>query len=335
MSVAEAAAPSASRLAALRGTIALEEHLVPDLESHRALWRSYVPMMSDEAVARTMGSLTEVGERRLAAMDAAGIELAVLSNVGNVQPIPDASTAEAYATQANDYLAEVVAQRPDRFAAFATVAMQDPVHGADELERAVTQLGMKGAMIFGPTVDKYPDHTDFDPFWERAAALAVPIYLHPSNPIGKPVAYEGRPELAGAIWSWTVETATQFLRMIFAGTFDRHPSLQVILGHAGETLPYLAWRLDSRAKAIGWSGADGRLPSDYLRSNLLITMSGVFDDAPLRCAIDTIGLDRVLFSLDYPFEAAEEAREWLEHSTASDEEIAAVAHGNARRVLFG
>jgi 2,3-dihydroxybenzoate decarboxylase len=275
--------------------------------------------------------LTDTGDDRLEAMHLAGIDRAVLSNVGSVQLVRETSVALRLAREANDYMAEVVRKRPEHYDGFATIALQDPVAGADELERAVRELGLKGAMLFGPSRGEYLDADCFSPFWERAAHLGVPIYFHAASPVTMPENFIGREELQGAVWGWTVETATHFLRLVFSGVFSRYPAARVVLGHMGETLPYLSSRLDARGLGMGW--VTGALPSDIMRSNLLITTSGVFADAPLRCAIDTLGIDNVMFSLDYPFESGVEAREWFINARVSEAESLAIARGNAQAVL--
>jgi 2,3-dihydroxybenzoate decarboxylase len=313
--------------------IAIEEHLILPDDAHAQLWRDSVPMIPDAGIAKVRPVLEDVGDARLAAMDEAGITRAVLSNVGCVELISDAKRAQAMAREANDYMREVVTATPERYDAFATVSNHDPEAGAAELVRAVESLGLRGAMVFGPTQGEYLDHPRFYPFWDAAEALDVPIYLHPANPVRMPSSFLGREELAGALWGWTVETATHFLRLVFGGVFDRHPRANVILGHMGETVPYLAARFDSRAKAMGWASQSGKTPSDFLRSNLFVTTSGVFGDEPLRCAIDVLGVERVMFSLDYPFESGAEARDWFWTADLDDHERSAVSGGNASRIL--
>ena len=172
------------------------------------------------------------------------------------------------------------------------------------------------------------------PFWERVSELQVPVYIHPNNPPEKAQMFDGHPELFGPVWSWTVETATHALRLVFSGTFDRYPGAKLILGHLGETLPYLLWRLDSR-----WEISNRgemrleRKPSEYFKDNIWLTTSGMCADAPLRCALDMVGDDRVMFSVDYPFERPKEAGEWIEAAPLTDSERANVCHLNAKALL--
>ncbi len=264
-------------------------------------------------------------------MSAAGIDMAVLSNVGSVQGVLDPTPALQLARQANDALAGIVAKYPKRFAGFATVPLVNPAAGADELERAVKELGMKGAMIFGHTNGQYLDDERFNPFWERAEALDIPVYLHAADAMVKPSTYVGRPELTGATWSWTAETAAHTLRIIFGGVFKRYPKVKLILGHMGETLPYLLWRLDERAQAFGQG--DAIKPSEIIRKNIVITTAGMFSDEPLTCALQGLGEEAVLFSVDHPFEPMKVASDWLDKAPVSAETREKISCGNAKRVL--
>ena len=262
-------------------------------------------------------------------MDKIGVEKSILSLAGpGVQAEKSVATATRLAREVNDFLGAEMAKRPDRYGGFAHLAVQDPVAAADELERCVRDLGMQGAMINGQTGGTYLDDDRFAPLWERAADLGAPIYIHPNNPPEQVHMYSGHPELWGPVWSWTVETATHALRLVFSGLFDRYPGAKLILGHLGETLPYLLWRLDSRWEIS--NRGEMRLdmkPSEYFKRNIWMTTSGMCADAPLRCAIDTVGADRVMFSVDYPFERPEEAGEWIEKAPLSDAERQMICHG--------
>jgi len=313
--------------------IALEEHFMhPDFVEY---WSTTAPNISPDLFGKALGALEDFGEMRLAAMDSIGVEKSILSLAGpGVQAERRTGTAIRLARQVNDFLAEQMARRSDRYGGFAHLAMQDPSAAADELERCVRELGMQGAMINGQTGGTYLDDDRYAPFWERVSDLEVPVYLHPNNPPEQVHMYHEHPELWGPVWSWTVETATHALRLVFAGTFDRYPGARLVLGHLGETLPYLMWRLDSR-----WEISNrGRMrlerqPSDYFRRNIWVTTSGMCSDAPLRCALDMMGGDRVIFSVDYPFERSDEAGEWIEAAPLSDGERAKVCHENARTLL--
>ena len=311
--------------------IALEEHFVIDQPTHVDRWLTLIPTAPKDITAKIKRPLCDLGEARIAAMAAANIDIAVLSNVATVQGALDAATALTLAREANDRLAKAVQAHPDHFAGFATVPLQDPQAGADEFERAVRDLGMKGAMIFGQTDGRYLDDDRFSPLWERAQALDVPIYLHAADAAVMPATYAGRPELDYATWSWTAETAAHTLRIIFGGVFDRFPKAKLLLGHMGETLPFLLWRLDKRAQAFTEGAAIK--PSEIFRRNIAITTAGTFSDEPLDCALKALGEDSIMFSVDHPFEDMKEASAWLDAAPMSDAVREKVSSGNAKRML--
>ncbi|MDT0683812.1 amidohydrolase family protein [Roseicyclus sp. F158] len=313
--------------------IALEEHFLhPDFTDY---WATTAPNISPALFGKARDALEDFGDRRLEAMDSAGIEKSILSLAGpGVQAEARTETAVRLAREVNDHLAEQIAQRPDRYGGFAHLAMQDPAAAADELERAVRDLGMQGAMVNGQTGGRYLDDDSYAPFWERVSELEVPVYIHPNNPPQRADMYNGHDELWGPVWSWTVETATHALRLIFAGTFDRYPGARLVLGHMGETLPYLIWRLDSRWEVS--NRGEMRLdlkPSDYFKRNVWVTTSGVCADAPLHCAIESLGAGRILFGADYPFEQAKEAGDWIDGAAITDEQRDAICRGNALDLL--
>ncbi|WP_372838129.1 amidohydrolase family protein [Phaeovulum sp.] len=313
--------------------IALEEHfLAPGFEEYLA---KTAVNISPEMFGKATAALTDFGERRLSQMDQIGVETAVLSLAGpGVQVEQNTARAITKAKECNDFLAERMAASKGRYSGLAHLATQDPNAAADELERCVKELGYVGAMINGQTNGAYLDDDRFSVLWERAADLGAPIYIHPSNPPDFPYMYHGHPELFGPVWSWTVETGNHALRLIFGGVFDRFPKARLLLGHMGETLPYQLWRFDSRWE-ISNRGAKrlAQKPSDYFRRNVWVTTAGVCSDEPLRCAIDALGVDRVLFSIDYPFEHSNLAGDWIEKAPLSDTERAAICHGNARALL--
>ena len=311
--------------------IALEEHFVIDEPAHVDRWLTLVPTVPKDIIARIKRPLCDLGEARIAAMAEAHIDFAVLSNVGTVQGTLDAATAMTLARQANDHLAKAVQAHPEHFAGFATVPLQDPKAGADEFERAVRDLGMKGAMIIGQTDGLYLDDDRFSPLWERAEALDAPIYLHAADAAVMPATYAGRPELDGATWSWTAETAAHTLRIIFGGVFDRFPKAKLLLGHMGETLPFLLWRLDKRAQAF--TQGDAIKPSEIFRRNIAITTAGTFSDEPLDCALKALGEDSIMFSVDHPFEDMKEATAWLDAAPISEAVGEKISSGNAKHIL--
>ncbi len=308
--------------------IALEEHfLCPGFEDY---WRGTVSGVNADIVANLFARLTDFGEMRLAAMDGAGIARAVLSMSGpGVQAERDAATARRRAREANDFLAREVARRPERYSGFAHLAMQDPHAAADELERAMHELKFCGAMINGHTNGQYLDHPSLAPFWERAEALQATIYIHPTDPVTPAPVLDGHDGLRRATWEWGFETGSHALRLVFSGLFDRFPRARLALGHLGETLPYLLWRFDSRAKLYGVKLK--KQPSDYIRGNMVVTNSGMYSAEPLACALAALGHDRVMFGADYPFEAAHEGGEFLDRAPLDEALRTAIASGNAVR----
>ena len=284
--------------------------------------------------------LAEFDELRLAEMDASGIDVAVLSqSTPGVQGIPHRADAEAAARDVNDFLAsEVIARHPSRYAGLAAIALHDAQAAALELERCVTRLHFKGAMINGfsdvggERPFEYLDAPRLLPFWEAASALGAPIYLHPRPPLDRH-SYEGHDELLGATWGFAAETATHALRLVYSGLFDRLPSLALILGHMGETLPHFAWRIQH---CFEQNPADKRMQKrlqDYLCDNFYITTSGHASDQALITALLTIGGDRILFSADYPFEMMQPAARWIERAPISENDRRKIAAGNARQLL--
>ncbi len=311
--------------------IALEEHFVMDDAEQIDRWLSLIPTALRGGIAGIVPKLSNVGAERIERLKSAGVTKAVLSNVASVQGMLDPTPAVRLARQANDYLARVISDNGGYFTGFATVPLQDPKAAVAELERSVRQLGLKGTMVFGHTQGVYLDDRMYDIFWSKLEELDVPVYLHASDGIVSPSVYGGRPELLGAAWSWTAETAAHTLRLLFGGVFNRHPRARLILGHLGETLPFLLHRLDSRAKA---GGVDiGSLPSEILRRNVAMTCAGAFSDESLRCSIDAFGAQNVMFSIDDPFENAAEAGRWATNVRLSDAERRAFEWENAMRIL--
>jgi 2,3-dihydroxybenzoate decarboxylase len=315
--------------------IALEEAFTaPGLEKY--LERTFELVTDPKPRAALQGLLEDLGDRRIAAMDEAGIDLFVLSQTSpGVQVETDAPTAVRLARSANDYLHSQIELHPARYRGFAHLAMQDVGAAADELERCVGELGFLGALINGNTNGVYLDDERYFPFWERVLALDVPVYIHPADPFVAPHVLDGYPEMQGAVWGWSTDNSSHFLRMLFGGIFDRYPRLTVILGHMGETLPYFAWRIDGRY-ALTEQGQQHKLakkPSDYFRSNLIVTTTGVCQDSALTCALAELGDDRVLFSVDYPYEEAKEASDWIDRAPIGRQQREKICYRNAQRVL--
>jgi 2,3-dihydroxybenzoate decarboxylase len=312
--------------------IALEEHFMfPGLVEY---WKETAANIDRDLFERALGALSDFGERRLETMDKNAVEFAVLSLAGpGVQVERNTETAVRVAREANDLLAHEIQRQSGRYGGFAHLPMQDPRAAADELQRCVTDLGFQGAMINGQSNGVYLDDDRFSPFWERASALDAPIYIHPSNPPDRPYMYSGHPELWGPMWSWGIETANHLMRIIFAGVFDRHPKARVILGHMGEALPFQLWRIDSRWKISNKARGLNRQPSEYFRTNVHVTTSGVFSVEPLLCAASALGEDNVMFSIDYPFEDSAAACDFIETVSISEELRAKLCRRNAQGKL--
>lgn len=312
--------------------IALEEHFTtPELA------KKYVakPTRSDTLFADIERRLADFDDLRLETMDKAGIDLVVLSaTTPGVQAEKDTKTAVRLAQDANDFLACEVQKRPLRYAGFAHLPMQDAGAATAELERAVKQLGFKGALINGQTNGNYLDGDMYLPFWESVQDLDVPVYLHPGALADRPAMFAGRPELNGPVWAWTADTAAHALRLVFAGTCTRYPKLRIILGHMGETLPFLLWRLDSRWQCeLGEELPQEALPSNIIKRHVAITTSGVCDPGPLAQAISALGEDNVMFSVDYPYEDSQIAADFIDSAPISDTVRDKVCRDNAKRIL--
>lgn len=321
--------------------IALEEHLVtPALLD---AWRAGPNEADDQAAAGNSGGpfgarLLDLGAGRLAGMDDQGVDTQVLSitqpgvqNLGAAQAVP-------LAREANDLIAATVAAHPDRFEGFATLPTPDPAAAAAELYRAVGELGLVGAMVFGRTGDENADHPHYEPLWEAASALRAPIYIHPQRPqrAVKDVYYSGFGDqrdsmLSSGLIGWHYETGMQLLRMILGGVFDRHPGLQVIVGHWGELV--LFW--ESRLTMLQKRGhIPGKLIIDYFREHVSFTGSGDTSDRSLAWTKELVGADRILYATDYPFidNSGGAARSFLTNAGLTAQEKEAIGHGNWERL---
>jgi predicted TIM-barrel fold metal-dependent hydrolase len=281
--------------------------------------------------------LGDLGDKRLAEMDKAGIDVQVLSLTAPGVEQLDPDEAIALARESNDFLAEAIARRPSRLGGFAALPTSSPDQAAEELQRRVRNHAFQGAVINGHTRGRYLDDKFFSPILEGAESLGVPIYLHPTPP-PKPVieaSYSGftpivTEMLAGPGWGWHVETAVHVIRMILGGVFDRYPKLQIIIGHMGETLPFMIERLDVMPSAMTKLQ---RPVSAYLRENLHYTFSG-FNYLPnfLQLYLQ-VGVDRIMFSADHPYASMQQARAFLDHLPISPADKERIAHTNAERLL--
>jgi predicted TIM-barrel fold metal-dependent hydrolase len=320
-------------------TIGLEEHFVTTdvLQAWSRLepqWQNPPGLNAGDDLAHR---LADLDAERFAAMEDTGLDVQVLSltspGVQNLTPID----AVPLQTACNDLVADAVRAHPDHLQGFATLATTDPVNAAGELERAVTALGFNGALIFPRSRGRSLDHRDFWPIFEAAAALHAPLYLHPQVP-PPPVqdAYYGgfddtvNAGLATFGIGWHYDVGVALLRLILAGVFDEFPDLQVVVGHWGETVLFYLDRVDNLAAAAQLV----RPISEYFRTNVLVTPSGIFSQRYLRWTIEVIGIDRILYSTDYPYRIAPDggARRFLEEADLSDNEREKIGSGNWDRI---
>ena len=311
--------------------IALEEHYY-DAELAATFGGSEGGGSASEVRRR----LDDLGELRLQEMDAAGVDVQVLSHGAPSTQRLSGETAIRLAYEVNDRLAESIAKHPSRFAGFAALPTAEPAAAAEELERAVSQLGFKGAMVHGLTNGVFFDDERFWPILERAEALDVPIYLHPAVPERAVVdAYykdylPKYPGILTAAWGFTVETATQGIRMVLSGALERFPNLKLILGHMGEGLPFLLWRINMALQRPGNAPIDFR---ELFSSHFYITTSGNFSTPALVCSMLELGVDRILYSIDYPYVENLPGMEWMESLQLSSEDKEKILNGNARRLM--
>lgn len=315
-------------------TIGLEEHFVTtELAPYGDVAAALTTPKKWEQISR---QLLDLNDERLAVMDAAGLDVQVLSlNSPGIQAETDTDRAVARAVAINDLLAGIIDAHPDRFAGFAALPLQDPQAAAKELDRAVNQLGLCGALVNAHTLGRYLDDPSMRVVWEHAEGLDVPLYLHPANGFDIPHVLSDHRELIGPMWSWNIETASHAMRLIFGGVFDDFPEAKLLLGHMGEGLPFSLWRLDSRWEFHSKLGIELKRgkPSEYLRHNLYVTTSGVCSTPPLQCTLAELGADHVLFGTDYPFEDMSTATEFLRTAPIDEGDRAKISHLNAERLL--
>ena len=327
----------------MEGKIALEEHFSTELNNQ--YWNA------EGEEGRNGRDYAQDVERRLLdseacvrEMDRAGVELCVMSLTSpGVQSVVDPAKATELARAANDYAADFIKRFPGRFSAFAAVPLQSPQAAADELDRAVNSLGLKGALIngysnVGPGDEvQYLDEEPVRPFWDRVANLQVPVYLHPREPLSSQTrSIQGYPELVGSAWAFTYETSSHALRLMLSGLFDVYPSLQIILGHLGEGIPYLLPRMQHRLdeQREGEKGSKARhRASYYFAQNFWLTTSGHFHTAAFLQAVEQIGRDRILFSIDYPYEQMDVAGRWFDELQINRDLKEQIGRENANKLF--
>ena len=282
--------------------------------------------------------ILDMGNERLELMDKTGIEFSILSNnAPGVQGILDTNEAIDVSRKANDAMAEAVAKHPKRYGAFAALPMQDPDAASEELTRCVKDLGFYGAMVNGFTQKDVPDSaiyydiSEYRSFWATVSNLNVPFYLHPRMQIeSRAPVYDGHPWLKSSPWGFAVETSIHALRMCGSGMFDDYPDLKIFIGHLGEHIPYDLWRIDARM-AFSRRAYRGKRPlGEYFLDNFNLTTSGNFSDPAFRCCLEVVGIDRMFFSADYPFENMEDACDWFDATQViTDEERLQIGRTNA------
>jgi hypothetical protein len=283
--------------------------------------------------------LAEIGDARLADMDASGITVQVLSVAGPGADLVPGEAGIDLARASNDALAEACARHPDRYRGFAHLPMLAPDAAADELERTVKQLGFHGVLVNGATGGKFLDDPSFAPILARAEALDVPIYLHPGIPTQdvRNAYYDGLPgnfsfTLALSAWGWHADTAIHTLRLALSGALDRYPGLKIVIGHMGEALPFMLDRIDETT-AVAAKAHLQRSVRQTILDQVWITTSGFFTTVPFIAALLSFGVDRIMFSVDYPFASNARARAFLDTLPVSPADRAKIAHGNADRLL--
>jgi len=319
--------------------VALEEHfavpaLIRQIDPDAIVRRGF-------PIGRWKGpdqQLADLGAKRLVEMDESGISVQVLSASGPGADLVDGAEGVSLAREMNDVLARAIADHPDRFAGFAHLPMRNPQAAADELERAISELGFCGAMINGMTQDCFLDDVRFDPILSRAERLDVPIYLHPNLPPEsvRKVYYDDLPGITGFLlsapgWGWHSELALHVLRLVLSGVLDRHPGLKLIVGHMGEGLPAMLARCDQMF--AGQIDHLTRSLSTTILDQVSITTSGLFTLPPFEVALAVFGIDRILFSVDYPYSSNRQGSDFLEALTLPPADLEKLAYGNADRLL--
>jgi predicted TIM-barrel fold metal-dependent hydrolase len=325
------------------GKIALEEHYSTELNNR--LWDA----KGEED--RNGKVYAQDVERRLidrdlciSEMDRCGVDLCIMSLTSpGVQSILDPVRAVELAKDCNDYAHDLISAHPGRLSAFAAIPLQNPQAAVDELSRTVRDFGFAGALIngytnIGPNEEvHYLDEAPLEDFWEAAARLSVPIYLHPREPLPSQMrSIRGYPELAGSAWAFAYETSTHAVRLMLSGVFDRHPTLQVILGHLGEGLPFMLSRMQHRLdmQREGTKGSKAkRRASHYFENNFHITTSGHFHTKPFLEAVEQIGSDRVMFSVDYPYEQMDAGCRWFDDMRIDERLKMKIGRENANKLF--
>lgn len=321
--------------------ITLEDHfatpmdrgLIPKATGSRA---AMLAQLDDRVGYSIEEGLLDLGEMRLAHMDRAGIDFQVISLTQPGAQGYDAATAVPLARDANDRLHEACSKHPTRFGGFATLATPDPAESVKELERCITRLGFKGALISGSTRGEFLDDKKYWGIFECAEALGVPFYIHPGppHPLAIKAYFEGAVDpMARAAWGFAIDAGTHFLRIAMAGVLDRFPKLTFILGHLGEGIPFVLERMNSHTERACKAAGLKKNIKQYMCENVMVTTSGNFAVPSLLCTLMTLGAERIMFSVDWPYERNEWGQEYLKQLPISPEDLAKITHLNAERVL--
>jgi predicted TIM-barrel fold metal-dependent hydrolase len=337
--------------------IAIEEHIwIEDLKAYLETRRDYPETVVNENAdmkvkssvtlpgstrgtpPEMMTKLIDADDIRLKDMDRCGIDVQVLSSTLNLAPYGSDGTAAA--RQFNDAMAKLIKKYTKRFAAFATISPYDPVTAAMELERGVKELGLKGTMI--PSSISAGEYWDNQKYWvifEKAEELGVPVYIHPTYVSPDMVkAFLPYPHMFGALWGFAADTGLAAMRLICSGIFDKCPGLKIILGHLGEALPFWLWRIDNRweKEKVSQNPQAKKLkkkPGQYIRENFYVTTSGMLYQPALQCAISALGVDKIMFAVDYPWEPSNEAVEFMDKVQINETDKEKIYHLNAEKLL--
>jgi 2,3-dihydroxybenzoate decarboxylase len=303
-----------------------------------SLWGFYLNNTSPR-IAEVSARMTDLDQRRLKDMDDTGIAMQILSLTAPGVQVFERDTAVALARSSNDQLAEAIRRHPRRFAGLAAIAPQDPAEAARELERGVRSLGLKGAIVNSHTRGEYLDHPRFWPVFEAAESLDVPIYLHPNTPSPAMIRPFLESGLDSAIYGFAVETGLHVLRLVVGGVFDRFPRLRVVVGHLGEGLPYWFFRLDFMYRRTVTSNRYPHLkpirrsPSEYLKENFWYTTSGMAWEPPILYAISVLGIERVMYAMDYPYQFVPEEVAVTDNLAIPEADKRKLYQENAERVF--
>lgn len=331
------------RLVATEEAFTIPEQVEVFTRAKQTLWHD--PDVEQWAIFLTqtqlMGRLLDVDNERLSIMDQAGCDVHVLSLTSPGVQLPDADTATSLASIANDRLAEMIQRHPKRYAGLASFAPQDPARAAKEIDRAINKLKLNGLIVNSHTNAEYLDNRKFWPIFEAATAVDAAIYIHPRNPPAPAAEYlKADVNLWAAIWGYQQETGLHAMRLIISGIFDEFPKLKIVLGHAGEAVPYWLYRMDymyAHAAAGIYKSVSGRKlkrkPSDYVKDNFYITTSGMNDHAVLRYNHGVLGADHILFAIDYPYQESVEACQFMNTAPLPEADLEKIAHGNAERIF--